>query len=335
MNEIVIYRGKDGNPIVNVTHESGQLWLTQKGMATLFDVGVPAISKHLRNIFDEGELIEESVISKKETTASDGKKYLTAFYSLDAIISVGYRVNSAKATQFRIWATEILRQYIVKGFALDDKRLKEGSNDYWKELLDRIRDIRSSEKLLYRQVLDLYATATDYDPKASESKIFFQIVQNKLHYAAHGHTAAEVIWERADSEADFMGLRTFKGDFPVKADVVIAKNYLDEKELKVLNNIVSGYFDFAEAQALRHAPMSMKDYIKQLNVVLGAFGNEVLMDAGHISMAKAKEKAIEEYRKFEVKTLSPVEKAYIDSIKSLNEVVKQIGKPHNNSSERS
>ena len=229
--------------------------------------------------------------------------------------------------RFRQWATERLHEYIVKGFALDDERLKNlGGGGYWKELLDRIRDIRSSEKVLYRQVLDLYATAVDYDPRSETSRLFFKIVQNKLHYAAHGHTAAEVIYERADAEKPFMGLTTFKGELPCINDIKIAKNYLSADELKILNNLVSGYFDFAEIQALRHKPMYMDDYVRQLDSILLANGEGLLMDGGSVSHEEAMEKALAEYRKFQVKTLSPVEQAYLESIKGIEKKAKRRGK---------
>ena len=245
-------------------------------------------------------------------------------YNLDVIISVGYRVHSIVGTRFRQWATQRLHEYIVKGFTMDDKRLKgNGGGMYWKELLDRIRDIRSSEKVLYRQVLDLYATSVDYDPKADESVRFFKIVQNKLHYAAHGHTAAEVIYERADAEKPFMGLTSFSGSNPAKKDVTIAKNYLTEDELKILNNLVSGYFDFAEIQAMRHNVMHMNDYAEQLDRLLEAQGDPVLDGAGKISHKQAVDKAIDEYRKYQVKTLSPVERDYLRVIEEIDRSVSE------------
>ena len=306
--EIIIYRTEDGRTQLEVRLEDENVWLSQQQIANLFGVQRPAITKHLRNIFESGELEENSVSSILEHTASDGKNYKTQFYNLDAIISVGYRVNSLQATHFRRWATERLKEYLIKGFAMDDKRLKEmGGGGYWYELLNRIRDIRSSEKVLYRQVLDLYATSVDYDPKADESIRFFKIVQNKLHYAAHGHTAAEVIFERADAEKPFMGLTTFPGEQPRKEDVLIAKNYLNEKELKILNNLVSGYFDFAEIQAIKRSPMYMSDYIHHLDLILSTTGEQVLQNAGTISHEQAKQKALGEYQKYHVKTLSPVE----------------------------
>lgn len=322
--EIIIYRTEDGRTQLEVRLEDENVWLSQQQIANLFGVQRPAITKHLRNIFESGELEENSVSSILEHTASDGKNYKTQFYNLDAIISVGYRVNSLQATHFRRWGTERLKEYLIKGFAMDDKRLKEmGGGGYWYELLNRIRDIRSSEKVLYRQVLDLYATSVDYDPKADESIRFFKIVQNKLHYAAHGHTAAEVIFERADAEKPFMGLTTFPGEQPRKEDVLIAKNYLNEKELKILNNLVSGYFDFAEIQAIKRSPMYMSDYIHHLDLILSTTGEQVLQNTGTISHEQAKQKALGEYQKYHVKTLSPVEKAYFDSIKKLTAETKK------------
>jgi hypothetical protein len=245
------------------------------------------------------------------------------YYNLDMIISLGYRIKSVIATHFRRWATERLKEYIIKGFTIDDERLKgNGGGAYWKELLDRIRDIRSSEKVMYRQVLDLYATAVDYDPRTNLSIEFFKIVQNKLHYAAHGHTAAEVIYGRADAEAPMMGLTSFKGDHPTLNDVRIAKNYLSADELKVLNNIVSGYFDFAEIQAMKHIPMYMSDYVKQLDNILSATGEKLLSGVGSVSHQQAMDKAESEYRKFQVRELSPVEQAYLETIKALNKKAK-------------
>ena len=239
------------------------------------------------------------------------------------IISLGYRIKSKIATNFRRWATERLKEYMIKGFTMDDERLKQlGGGMYWKELLDRIRDIRSSEKVMYRQVLDLYATSIDYDPKSSESIAFFKMVQNKLHYAAHGHTAAEVIYERADAEKPFMGLKTFSGDFPTVKDISVAKNYLDEEELKILNNIVSGYFDFAEIQAMRHNPMYMSDYVEHLDQVLKATGENLLEGAGKVSHAQAMEKAKFEYQRYQCQNLSPVETEYLTMIKGIEKQAK-------------
>ena len=323
-NEIIIYQTEDGTTKVDVLFENETVWLTQAQMSELFGKGKSTISEHISNIFTEGELDKNSVVRKFRTTAADGKEYDTNFYNLDVIISVGYRVKSKQGTQFRIWATKRLREYIIKGFTMNDERLKQiGGGDYWRELLDRIRDIRSSEKVMYRQVLDLYATSTDYDPQSEQSIHFFKVVQNKLHHAAHGNTAAEVIYHRADADKPFMGLTTFKGDIPIKSDVVIAKNYLTTEELKILNNMVSGYFDFAEIQAMRHNQMQMIDYINHLDTILTATGTTPLQNAGNISHSQAKEKAITEYRKYQVKTLSPVEQAYLDTIKELKETAKK------------
>ena len=323
-NNIIIYQSEDGKTHIEVKLENNTVWLTQQQIADLFGVKQPAISKHFKNIFDSEELNKGSVYSILEYTAADGKVYKTGFYNLDAIISVGYRVNSIQATRFRQWATSILKEYIVKGFTMDDERLKQmGGGGYWKELLDRIRDIRSSEKVLYRQVLDIYATAVDYDPRSDASIEFFKIVQNKLHYAAHGQTAAEVIYHRADADQPFMGLTTFTGNHPTLRDAKIAKNYLKEDEMKVLNNLVSGYFDFAEIQAMKHRPMYMSDYITQLDNILSSTGEPLLVGAGSVSHHQAMEKAEIEYRKFQVRTFSPVEKAYMETIKSLTAKTKK------------
>ncbi|MBQ6845540.1 MAG: virulence RhuM family protein [Oscillospiraceae bacterium] len=317
--EIVIYQGKDGLTKIDVRMKEETVWLSLDQMAELFCRNKSTVSRHIKNIFEEGELVRDSVVAKFATTAADGKTYQVEYYNLDVIISVGYRVKSIVGTHFRQWATERIREYIIKGFTMDDERLKAlGGGNYWKELLDRIRDIRSSEKVIYRQVLDLYATSVDYDPKSTESVKFFKIVQNKLHFAAHGHTAAEVIFERADSEKPFMGLTSFSGSFPTSKDIKFAKNYLEEDELKILNNLVSGYFDFAEIQAMRKRPMYMNDYITQLDNILGSTGEKLLSDAGKVSHAKAMEKAMSEYRKYQEKTLTEVEKAYLETIKSLS-----------------
>lgn len=318
LGDIVIYQTDDGITRIDVKFEDETVWLTQAQLCELYQTSKANVSEHIKNIFSEGELDENSVVRKFRTTAADGKAYLTSYYNLDMIISLGYRIKSRIATQFRRWATERLKEYMIKGFVLDDKRLKElGGGDYWKELLDRIRDIRSSEKVMYRQVLDLYATSVDYDPKSSESIAFFKMVQNKLHFAAHGHTAAEVIYERADADAPFMGLTTFSGEIPTAQDVTVAKNYLTENELKILNNLVSGYFDFAEVQAMKHNPMYMADYVEHLDRILSSTGEKVLEGAGSISHAKAIEKAKAEYKKYQAKTLSPVEEEYLRAIKKL------------------
>lgn len=323
---IIIYRNEDGSSKIDVKLENETMWLTQKSMAELFDVNVPAINKHLKNIFSEGELIQSSTTSKMEIVQTEGNrevKRLVDFYNLDAIIAVGYRINSKQATTFRIWATNILRDYITKGYVLDDDRLKgTGGGSYWKDLLDRIRDIRSSEKVMYRQVLDLYATSVDYNPKSDESIQFFKIVQNKLHYATHKHTAPEIIYERADSDKPFMGLMTFKGDHPLMNDITVAKNYLDENELKILNNLVSAYFDLAEVNAIEHKPMYMQDYIDKLDSILKVNGRPILDNAGSLSRKQANEKAKLEYGKYQVKNLSPVETDYLNTIKEIENIAK-------------
>jgi hypothetical protein len=314
-NDIVIYQTEDGITKIEVNFNNDTVWLSQAQIGELFQRERSVITKHINNVFEEHELEEKSNVQILHIANSDRPVKL---YNLDVIISVGYRVKSIRGTHFRRWATERLKEYMIKGFTMDDERLKQmGGGGYWRELLDRIRDIRSSEKVMYRQVLDLYATSVDYDPKAEQSIKFFKIVQNKLHYAAHGHTAAEVIYERADADKPFMGLTTFAGDFPTKNEVTVAKNYLNEDELKVLNNLVSGYFDFAEIQAIRHKPMYMADYIQQLDNILSTTGEKLLTDSGSITHKRAEEKAIAEYRKFQVRTLSPVEQAYMDSIKTL------------------
>ena len=306
-SEILIYQSENGMAKIDVTFMDETVWLSQQQMAELFQTSRTNVVEHIKHIYEEDELEEESTCRKFRQVRKEGNREVSRelpFYNLDMIISLGYRIKSIIATNFRRWATERLKEYMIKGFTMDDERLKNlGGGNYWKELLDRIRDIRSSEKVMYRQVLDLYATSVDYNPKSSESIAFFRMVQNKLHFAAHGHTAAEVIYERADAEQPFMGLRTFSGDFPTKKDISIAKNYLDEKELKVLNNIVSGYFDFAEIQAMRHNPMYMSDYVEHLDNVLKATGEQLLEDAGSISHAQAMAKATEEYQKYQIKNL--------------------------------
>ena len=326
--DIVIYQTEDGVTKIDVRFIDETVWLTQAQLVELFQSSKSNISEHIKNIFAEGELDEASVVRKFRTTAVDGKSYLVAHYNLDMIISLGYRVKSLIATRFRRWATERLKEYIVKGFTMDDERLKKlGGGNYWKELLDRIRDIRSSEKVMYRQVLDLYATSVDYNPKSAESIAFFKIVQNKLHYAAHGHTAAEVIFARADADKPFMGLTSFSGDFPTTQDIEIAKNYLDKDELAILNRIVSGYFDFAEVQAMRHTPMYMSDYVEHLDKILASTGGQLLVGSGTVSHEQAVEKARQEYRKFQVKALSPVEKAYLETIKTVSRIASRKRKP--------
>lgn len=316
--EIIIYQTNNGKNKIDVKLEGETVWLTQAQLVELYQSSKSNVSEHIKHIFEEKELEENSVVRKFRTTASDGKQYEVAHYNLDMIISLGYRIKSSIATQFRIWATERLKEYIIKGFTMDDERLKQnGGGNYWKELLDRIRDIRSSEKVLYRQVLDLYATSRDYDAKAPETIEFFKVVQNKLHYATHGHTASEVIYERVDSDKPFMGLTTFSGDLPTKSEAKIAKNYLTPEELKILNNLVSGYFDFAEIYAVRHEYLYMKDYLKQLDNILSATGEKVLQNAGKIKHSDAMRKVDAEYKKYQQKTITPVEAAYLESLKKI------------------
>lgn len=321
-NQFVLYQLPEEEGVIQVVIKDETIWATQKAMASLFGVDKSGISRHIANILKEGELKQEMTVAKIATVINRGKRGEVEepvdFYSLDMIISVGYRVNSAKATKFRIWATGVLKEYIRKGFALDDNRLKNlGGGGYWKELLERIRDIRSSEKVFYRQVLDIYATSIDYDPKADISVEFFQRVQNKIHYAVHGQTAAEVIVNRADAEKEFMGLTTFEGDRPHLKDVVIAKNYLDEKELRAMGQIVSGYLDFAERQAERQQAMTMKDWAKHLDNILTMNGERLLQGAGKVSHQQAIEHATSEYKKYQQHTLSQVEKDFLDNIKTL------------------
>ena len=327
--DLIIYTTDDGITKVEATFDGDTVWLSQEQMSELFQRVKSTISRHIKNIFTEGELDEKVVVAEIATTSPHGamkgktQSNITRVYNLDVIISVGYRVKSLRGTQFRIWAMGILKEYMQKGFALDDERLKgNGGGSYWKELLDRIRDIRSSEKVLYRQVLDLYATSVDYNPKAAESVKFFKIVQNKLHFAAHGHTAAEVIYQRADAEKPFMGLTSFSGEIPALKDIGVAKNYLSETELKVLNNLVSGFFEFAEINAIEHIPMYMSDYIDQLDTVLSSGNRKLLQNSGTISHTQAIEKAKQEYRKYQEKTIAPVEQAYLDTIHNLEREVK-------------
>ena len=328
--EILIYQSEDGLTNIEVKMQDETVWLSQQQMADLFQTSRTNIVEHIKHIYAEDELDEVSTCRKFRQVRTEGNRKVfreIPYYNLDMIISLGYRVKSKIATNFRRWATERLKEYMIKGFTMDDERIKNlGGGNYWKELLDRIRDIRSSEKVMYRQVLDLYATSVDYDSKSSETIAFFKMVQNKLHYAAHGHTAAEVIYERADASQPFMGLKSFSGDFPILKDVSIAKNYLSDEELKILNNIVSGYFDFAEIQAMRHNPMYMADYVEHLDNVLKTTGEKVLQRAGTISHAQAIEKATEEYRKYQVQNLSPVEEEYFENIKNIHSTVNKNGK---------
>ena len=329
-NEIVLYQTEDGKVKLDVQMHDESMWLTQEQMVSLFQRDKSVISRHIKNIFEEGELDEKVVVAFFATTSAHGaiegltQTHMTAFYNLDVIISVGYRVHSIQGTRFRQWATQRLKEYIVRGYSLDVERLKgNGGGTYWYDLLNTIKDIRSSEKVLYRQVLDLYATSVDYNASDEETRLFFKIVQNKLHYATHGQTAAEVIYSRADSEKEFMGLTTFRGSHPTLADVTVAKNYLSEEELRKLNNMVSGFFDIAENQALDHIPMTMHDYRVLLDDILKAGRRPILEGAGSVSADQAREKAIAEYRKYQVRELSQVERDYIAA---LEKETKQINK---------
>lgn len=319
--EMLIYQTEDGLTKIDVSFENDTVWLSKSQMAELFQRDRSVISKHIKNVFDEGELSPESNVQNLHIANSDKP---VDFYSLDVIISVGYRVKSQRGVQFRIWATGILKEYIKKGFAMDDDRLKElGGGGYFKELLERIRDIRATEKVFYRQVLEIYATSVDYNPKADVSIQFFKRVQNKIHYAVSGETAAEVICRRADAEKDFMGLMSFLGEQPTLREAKIAKNYLDEKELRAMGQLVSGYLDFAERQAEREVPMTMEDWAKHLDGILTSTGENLLTGNGTVSHLQAMEKAQTEYKKYKAKTLSSVEKDYFESIKQLEQKEKQ------------
>ena len=318
--EILIYQTEDGLTKLDVNMHDETLWLSLDQMSDLFARDKSTISRHIKNIFSEGELMRESVVANFATTASDGKTYQVDYYNLDVIISVGYRVKSKRGTQFRIWATNILKEYMRKGFALDDERLKNlGGGGYFKELLERIRDIRASEKVFYRQVLEIYATSIDYDPKAEISILFFKKVQNKIHYAIHGQTAAEVIYTRVDAEKEFMGLTTFVGNQPTLKEAVVAKNYLDEKELRAMGQLVSGYLDFAERQAEREQAMTMKNWAEHLDRILTMTGEQLLQGNGSVSHKQAVNKATDEYKKYKARTISDVEEDYLNSIKMLEQ----------------
>lgn len=323
-NKIIIYTDDSGLTKIDVKLEDETLWLTQAQMCALYQTSKSNVSEHIKHIFDEGELQESSVVRKFRTTAADGKSYLTTYYNLDMIIALGYRVRSIIATRFRQWATIRLKEYITKGFTLDDDRLKQlGGGGYWKELLERIRDIRSTEKVLYRQVLEIYATSIDYDPRASVSQQFFQKVQNKIHYAIHGHTAAELIVARADAEKDFMGLLTFKGNQPTLLEARTAKNYLNGKELRAMGQLVSGYLDFAERQAEREQAMTMNDWANYLDRILTMTGEQLLQDGGSVSHDDAMEHATTEYRKYKQRTISDAEHDYLNAIKRLGNINKK------------
>ena len=321
MSDMIIYTTDDGATKIDLRLEGGTVWLSQLQIAELFQTTKQNISKHIQAIYDDHELDEQTTVNQQLTVQKEGNREVSrsiALYNLDMILAVGYRVRSVRGMQFRRYASTVLKEYLEKGFALNDERLKNlGGGNYWKELLDRIRDIRSSEKVMYRQVLDLYATATDYDPKSEESLHFFKIVQNKLHFAAHGHTASEVIYLRVDSDKPFAGLSNFEGSQPTQAEAMIAKNYLSEQELRVLNNLVSAYFDLAELNAIEQRGMCMADYVRELDTILSSTNRNLLDNAGSISSNKAKEKAKLEYRKYKAKTLDKVEKDYLKTITAL------------------
>lgn len=326
-SEIIMYQTEDGLTKIDVQLDNDTVWLTQTQMTELFQTSKQNISLHVGNVFGEGELNPASVVKESLTTAADGKKYKTKLYNLDVIISVGYRVKSLRGTQFRIWANSVLKSYMTKGFAMNDDLLKQaGGGNYFQELLARIRDIRSSEKVFYRQILDIYATSIDYDPRAEASILFFKTVQNKMHWAAHGHTAAEVLFLRADSEKPFMGMTTFKGSHPQKADITSAKNYLTEDELSILNRLVTAYLEFAELQAMRKKPMFMKDWIAKLNDFIKMSDSEILTHAGKISHMEAEQKALLEFEKYRARTsdeLTPVERHFLESIENAQKLLEK------------
>lgn len=323
-SKMIIYTTEDGLVKIETTFNSETVWLSLDQMSSLFQRDKSTISRHIKNIFDEGELIREATVANFATVQTEGDRRVERnieYYNLDVIISVGYRVKSKRGVQFRIWATNLIKEYMKKGFVLDDERLKElGGGGYFKELLERIRDIRASEKVFYRQILEIYATSIDYDPTAEVSIQFFKKVQNKIHYAIHGETAAEVIYHRADAEKEFMGLTTFSGNHPTLKEAKVAKNYLNEKELKAMGQLVSGYLDFAERQAEREQAMTMEDWVKHLDNILTVTGEQLLVGNGSISHTQAMKKAETEYKKYKAKTLSDVERDYLDAIKELEKL---------------
>ena len=327
MSEVILYTTEDGKTKVDLRLEDGTVWLTQLEIAELFQTTKNNISTHTKHIFEDGELTTEATVKESLTVQTEGNREVTrtlTYYNLDLILAVGYRVRSPRGVEFRRWASTILKEYLEKGFALNDDRLKNlGGGSYWKELLERIRDIRSSEKVMYRQVLDLYATASDYHSKSEESLQFFKIVQNKLHYAAHGHTASEVIYLRVDHDQPFAGLSNFRGSQPTQAEAMIAKNYLSAPELRVLNNLVSAYFDLAEINAIEEREMRMADYVRELDSILGSTGRKLLDNAGEISSTQAKEKAKRELQKYKALNLDAVEKDYLKTISSLEQQAKK------------
>lgn len=329
-NKILIYTDNDGLTKIDVKLEEDTLWLTQAQMCDLYQTSRTNVVEHIKHIYEEGELEEEATCRKFRQVRQEGERMVNRnipYYNLDMIIALGYRVRSIIATRFRQWATQRLKEYITKGFTMDDERLKKlGGGGYWKELLERIRDIRATEKVFYRQVLEIYATSIDYEPRASVSQEFFKKVQNKIHYAIHGRTAAELIVERADSEKDFMGLLTFKGSQPTLAEARTAKNYLDDKELRAMGQLVSGYLDFAERQAEKELPMTMDDWANYLDRILTSTGEQLLLDGGRVSHQEAMDHATNEYRKYKQRTLSDVEQDYLNAIKAISDKSKEGGK---------
>lgn len=326
MSNVILYTTEDGAAKIELRLENGTVWLSQAEIAELFQTTKQNISKHIQAIFGDQELDETATVNQQLIVQNEGDREVSraiSFYNLDVILAVGYRVRSVRGVQFRRYASTVLKEYLEKGFALNDERLKNlGGGNYWKELLDRIRDIRSSEKVMYRQVLELYATAVDYDPKSDESLTFFKMVQNKLHFAAHGKTASEIIYFRVDSDKPFAGLTSFKGSRPTQAEAMVAKNYLSEQELKVLNNIVSAYFDFAELNAIEEREMRMADFVRELDRILSSAGRKLLEKAGTISHSQAETKAKLEYQKYKAKTLEQVEKEYLKAIGALEHQAK-------------
>ena len=332
-NEIIIYNTEDGKAKINLRLEDGTVWLNQLQIAELFQTTKQNISKHIKAILEDGELDEKVVVNYQLTTSKHGamegkvQRKEVAFYNLDMILAVGYRVRSPRGVQFRKYASTVLKEYLIKGFAMDDERLKNlGGGNYFKELLERIRDIRSSEKVFYRQVLDLFATSVDYDGNSEEARRFFSTVQNKMHYAIHHHTASELIVDRVDAQKDFMGLTTFKGELPTITEAKTAKNYLTEKELRGLNQLVSGYLDFAERQAEREIVMTMQDWIDHVDRILRSTGEDVLENAGKDSRSQMEKKVKEEYKKYSQHTLTSVEKDYLEELRSIEKIAKRGGK---------
>ena len=329
-NDIIIYNTEDGKAKINLQYADGTVWLSQLEIAELFQTTKQNVSKHVKAIFLDGELEERATVNYKLTVQKEGNRKISrqlAYYNLDMILAIGYRVRSIRGIQFRNYASSILKEYLIKGFAMDDERLKNlGGGNYFKELLERIRDIRSSEKVFYRQVLDLFATSIDYDAKNEEAKKFFATVQNKMHFAIHHHTASELIYSRVDGDKDFMGLSTFKGELPTLEEAKVAKNYLSAEELKSLNALVSGYLDFAERQAQREVKMTMKDWREHVDRILGATGEDLLIGNGRVSREMMVDKVNQEYRKYSSKTLSQVERDYLAEIKNIESIAKKGGK---------